>query len=469
MKIALVIPKVSNMAIVPNLGMGYLAASLLRSGFYVEIFHCARDNLKPREVAQKIQADRIDVIGIQSLSFFHNKAVETAKWIKYLAPNSIVVTGGPHASGVREIALDENSEFDYGFAGEAEIGFTEFIKQIEGGELFPETIPGLIWRNDNHILSNEIQVVRNLDKLPMPPWDMMNPWNYPQQAHGMFPPDFPVAPLIFSRGCNHNCAYCATRSISGPGIRYRSFENTMDEIKYIYNEFRVRTFAFLDQNITASKKKILSLCNAIAEFNLDIKWYCPNGVRLDSLDDEVLEIMRATGCTSLTVGIETASNNSLEAMNREKFEGELREKINLIRKHRIKVTGNFIIGLPNETFRDFRNTILQAVKLPLNRAQYAFFVPFPGTRLFKEYFPDQKQVDISWSAFDVTMPTFIKTASKSLSWFVMLSAFIFFYIRPGIMFDNIRDIKSASHLRFILSRITKIATDPLKWTIFQEK
>ncbi|MEW5946522.1 MAG: radical SAM protein [bacterium] len=469
MRIALVIPKVTNMAIVPNLGLGYLAASLLENGFGVEIFHCGRDNLSPRELARKIRDGRFNITGIQSLSFFHDRAAEVSKRIKSTAPGSMIVVGGPHASGVRDGLLTGDGAFDYGFAGEAEIGFTEFVRQAAGGGPSAEDIPGLIWRDGGSVFCNDIKVVRNLDALPMPPWNMMDPNTYPQQAHGMFPPDFPVAPMIFSRGCNYNCAFCASRAISGAGIRYRSVENTMREIEYIYNELRISAIAFLDQNPAASRKNILQLCAAIAGSDMKIKWYCPNGVRLDSLDGDVLEIMRAAGCVSLTVGIESASEESLKAVNREPVSDEIRHKLALIRKHRIKVTGNFIIGLPNETLRDFKNIILKAVRLPLNRVQYAFFVPFPGTALFKAYFPDPEHADIDWSTFDVTMPSHVRTVPKALAWFVMMTAFALFYIRPGIMLDNIRDIKSAGHLRFILSRILKIASDPVKWMIRRKK
>lgn len=463
MKVALVIPRVSNMAVIPSLGLGYLAGMMRQSGVEFKLFHCGKDKLGTHEIVGLLDAGRFDIAGIQSLTYFHRKAVDIAKGVKARRPSTLVVTGGAHASGVREMALAEEPSFDFGFAGEAETGFTEFIKQVGGGNMSPENIPGLIWRDGGRCVSNNIQSTRDLDSLPMPPWDLINPKSYPHQAYGIFPPGFPVAPVIFSRGCNYNCSFCAGRSISGPGVRYRSVENMMDEITYLHNELRINTFAFLDQNITANKVSIMNLCAALIKAGMGLKWYCPNGVHLDSLDDEILGAMRAAGCESLTVGVESASEKSLAALNRAPALDNLRHRIDSIKKHGIKVTGNFIIGLPDEHLRDFNKTIATSLRLNLDRAQFAFFVPFPGTSLFSKYFPSPEPGSVNWDAFDINVPAFVKNVPAFTAWIAVLSALVFFYLRPGVMYKNIRDLKSPGHIYFILARISVIPMNMMKW------
>jgi len=455
MKVALVFPRETNMATVPNLGLGYLSAVISREGFENRIYHCAKERLDPAGLAASLLEFRPDVVGLQSYSFFHNKARRAAAVVKSSLPDAKIVIGGPHASGLPHSVLSEEPAFDFGFSGEAEIGFPALLRLLTGDGTDERTIPGLIWRDGGTINANPQQSVKDLDLLPFPAWDKMDVKGYPHHAHGVFAPGFPVVPMAYSRGCNYNCSYCAARTISGPGVRYRSPENMIKEIEYVYCELGVKVASFVDQNLTANREAAMRLCYGLIKSGFNLKWYCPNGVYLDSLDDELLEKMSAAGCESIAVGIESASSGSLKSLGRKALDlKDVREKLLMIKKRGIGVTGNFMFGLPGEDEKDFRNTFSAALKLPLDRAQFAFFAPFPGTRFFSDRFPDSTA---DWDDFNVIAPNFIAAPLRNKARLLMVSAFLFFYARPAVFWRNLREIRSARHAAFVLSKIINIA------------
>jgi radical SAM superfamily enzyme YgiQ (UPF0313 family) len=273
--------------------------------------------------------------------------------------------------------------------------------------------------------------------------------------HGGFTKASPVGQLMTTRGCPYGCNYCAARLIHGRKIRCRSPESIVEEIEYLINVQRVREIHIEDDNFTENKDHVFDLCTKIRERNIRMPFALPNGVRLDRLDDEILQELQATGFYMFFLGIESGSQATLKRMNKALDLGKVKETISRIRKYDFQIKGYFIIGYPGETKEDIRQTIDYARSLDLDRAYFTMFIPLPGSVIFNDLEKAGK-IDIhkfQWTNFYTkgkTTPPFIPEGmtSDELEAYSHL-AYRLFYLRPNILLKMLKDQRITSFHHFL--------------------
>jgi radical SAM superfamily enzyme YgiQ (UPF0313 family) len=177
---------------------------------------------------------------------------------------------------------------------------------------------------------------------------------------------------------------------------------------------------------------------------MDVVWACPNGVRIDALDEGLLRVMKKSGCYLLAFGIESGSQMILDRMAKRLSLGIIADKLELVKKAGIETWGFFIIGLPGETEISVQETIALAKKLPLDRAQFCRFAPLPGTSIFIEWTKDMDLSEIDWPNLNYSGKGVYNTEGLSSQRLASLQkqAFREFYLRPLIL------IKILTKLRF---------------------
>ena len=231
----------------------------------------------------------------------------------------------------------------------------------------------------------------------------------------------------------------------------------MEEIRLLHNRYGIREIHIEDDNFTFDKNFVKEFCAQLKNSGLKISWTCPNGIRLDTLDEELLLVMKDAGFYSLSVGIESGSDKILEQMKKNITKEQIREKINLIKKCGLDVSGFFILGYPTENREDILATINFAIELGLKRAGFSLFKPFPGTEITRKLVEkgELKQMsDEDWARFVLSdavyaPPGFTRKQMKK----IRREALLRFYLRPAIMFNFIRNIKNLKHLKVVLVRI----------------
>ncbi|MBU1627071.1 B12-binding domain-containing radical SAM protein, partial [bacterium] len=390
-----------------------------------------------------------------------SSAKNVLKMSKEMFPDVTKVIGGPHVSGDFKEVLNDLPEADFGFRGEAEIGIHGLIKHIESpGEIKLEDVQGLIYRNNGDIKYNERGVVSDLDELGIPDWDVINPREHPAGPQGTFTKRIPTAPIITTRGCPYPCTYCSASLNMGRKLRKRSAKGVVDEIELLNKKYGVEEIHISDDNFSLDRKRTMDICEMILDRNLDICWSVTNGVRLDSLDAELLKKMEKSGCYSFSVGIESGSPRIVKLMRRQVKVETIEEKMWLIKKAtKIRVTGFFIMGYPTETLDELKMSLALSLKLPLSRGQYSNFIPLPGTQAFNFLIEsgEIKRSEIEWDSFQLYRNTYYpKTmTNRQLRRFIAKS-FLRFYLRPGIIWGVIREINSFTQLRFVFRRVLDI-------------
>ncbi|MCX5867903.1 MAG: radical SAM protein [Proteobacteria bacterium] len=492
MRVLLVKPQSNSDSIQPILGLGYLAAQLKKNQ-EVKILDCIKEKLPPSKFKRFIYDYNPEVVGIQSLTTDLKLVNDYLATIKKFNSNIITIIGGPHPSSAGAAALLDFPQADFAFQGEAEIGFPQLLDKLrvqgfqgsrvqetedrvqssnlenknpqsairssrdpsrDNPQFFSE-IPGLIYRNQDGIQANPPLFIDNLDALGFPAWDLLKPQKYPPAPHGGFYRQFPVAPINISRGCPFSCAFCSAKKISGEKIRYRTVENVLAEIRLLSSKFNIREIHIIDDNFTYNREYVFQFCHSLNQNGQRITWTCPNGVRADTLDKEMLTVMKKSGCYALSIGIESGSDSILNYINKNISTNLIREKINLIRDTGIEVIGFFVLGFPPESREDLRQTVRFSLDLGLKRAQYILFHPFPGSPIYAGLNPRLIKAGNpqgSTYADPVLAPNGISL--PELKNFQRM-AFLKFYLRPRSLFNLIADIKSPKHLYYLIRRMKR--------------
>ncbi|MBL7158813.1 MAG: B12-binding domain-containing radical SAM protein [Candidatus Omnitrophica bacterium] len=439
----------------PALGLGYLASSA-RDRHDVRILDCVKEKIRPSAFEAALDEIKPDVAGFQCYTYdLHN-----LKGMLSSCKNRNIKTvlGGPHPTSVPLETMEFfGNELDYLFQGEAERGFAKLLDMLEGdANINLNDIEGLLWRKEGRVFSNPRFFEENIDNLGIPAWDLIKPETYPEAQHGAFFKKFPIAPIITTRGCPFSCTFCAGNLISGKRLRKRSVSHILGEMEALYNSRGIREFHIIDDNFTLDRAFAKSLLKAVKESSMNVSLSVPNGIRVDTLDDELLELMKSAGLYLISLGIESGSDRVLKLMKKNTTVEGIRKSVVLIRKHGIEVAGFFILGFPGETKEDIEKTIRFSLELDLIRANFFTYLPFPGTESYNNLKREGRLDEVNLKRFYFMNATFVPEGlDKNTLKRLQRKAFLGFFLRPGIFLKNIREIKSPRHFKFLFMRFLR--------------
>lgn len=460
MKVLLVLPYSRAYQITPDLGLGYLASVLDKRGHSIDILDCVNKRITNPGLLEYIKDKRFDAVGFKVFTKDISTVKVASQMIKEYNHHIYTIAGGPHPSCAPRETLKEIKDLDFCFYSDGEIGLGQLIDILEDGKPSSQRlkdIPNLAWRDGGDININESRLVEELDSLAFPLWRLIDPRDYPPAPQGFMLKSFPTAPIIATRGCPFECTFCCGWRMGGKRIRYRSPDNLIDEIRYMHENFSVSEVHFEDDNFTLKKEYVIEVCKAIKQLDFKLHWALPQGVRLNTLDEELLHIMKEAGCYSFSLGIESGSQKILNDMKKRQDLKEIKEKVELIGKVGINSLGFFIIGYPTETLNDVKATVSFANSLPLNYASYNIFKPYPGTEIYDILQRENRLGDLDWSTFDYDKVSWDKgnfshSKLKKLQSYATLS----FYLRPGILFRFLSRIRTWGQIMFLVRRIFSV-------------
>jgi radical SAM superfamily enzyme YgiQ (UPF0313 family) len=325
---------------------------------------------------------------------------------------------------------------DFVFVGEGEIGFPKFLEELER-EKSLERVPGLAWMSNGKLRINTGAQEENLDSLGLPAWDLIMPESYPFSPHGVVCKKFPIAPIMATRGCPYKCTFCST---AGSKLRKRSKELILEEVKLLYDRHGIREFHMVDDNFTMDMVYAKDFLKALIELNLGASWATPNGVRLDRLDREIIELMKEAGFYSLSVGIESGSERIRAKMNKGSSLNKIREQLKMVDQvGGIDMTGFFILGFPGETYEDIEQTLRFSRELQLQRATFHAFIPLPGAMVWREMEASDELGRVDWERYFFWAGAYVPQGltRKELK-HLHRKAFLLFYLRPRIILENMK-------------------------------
>lgn len=453
--------------VAPNLGLGYIASSLKADGHKVEIIDSGRLKITYDAFEKYMQNNRFDMVGFQLYTYQLNSVNRLSSIVKKISPQTIVVVGGPHPSCEPVHTLKYLASVDFAISKEGERAISKLMKlppdMLKCDDRLGQ-IENLTFRGAEGIRSNVTFFEEDLDNIAFPEWSLIDPNKYPNSPHGTFTKNLPAAPISLTRGCPFNCDFCGGFSVMGKKIRRRSISNIMQEVELLCSKYGVKELHIEDDNFSLKKEFVIDFCNALLQSGLNVSWSCPNGIRLDSLDKEMLVAMEKAGCYSVGVGIESGDDVVLKKIGKNLTCKQIAEKITLIKKNTsIKITGFFLIGHPAEGIKEIKKTIKFSKELPIDKAAFCTLIPLPGTRIFNEWLEDRKITldQINWDTyFGYSYKSGISKVNEGTLKNLHRYAIISFYLRPRIILGLIQEIKSLDQLKSIVSRALSI----MPWT-----
>ena len=358
--------------IVPPLGLLYLAAMLEKESINVAVLDAFALRMSWDKFESELRTLQPDIIGISSMTpviDVYKKAVQIArKYCKY------IIMGGPHISAYRSKIFIDIPEVDYAIAGEAEYTFISFFENLKQNNFRAiSKIPGIISRD---YCSAEIPTVEDVNSLPFPARHLtpFKKYSYSLSKYE------PVFTMMTSRGCPYQCIFC-DKTVSGSKYRPRSPENVTAEIEHLVSNYNAKSIIIYDDLFTIDKKRTIEICKQIINKKLNIEWKCEG--RVDRIDDEMLEWMKKAGCSMIAYGVESGNIESLKFLKKSFTPEQIQNAFQLTRKHKIKALAYFILGIPNESYKEALKSIDFAINIKPDYIQFSLLSPTYGTELYK--------------------------------------------------------------------------------------
>ena len=185
-----------------------------------------------------------------------------------------------------------------------------------------------------------------------------------------------------SRGCPYECTFCASAAIWKRRIRYRSVDDIIAELKSLKNKYGLTEFVFMDDTFTIHRKRVKEFCEELIREDMGLKWRCSS--RADFVNVQILNLLKRSGCTGISVGVESGSDRILRLMKKGVTVENIRRAAKLIKKHGFDFIALFVVGLPYEPADDIRKTIDIIKEIKPDSMNLSTFFPYPGTEAHVE-------------------------------------------------------------------------------------
>jgi radical SAM superfamily enzyme YgiQ (UPF0313 family)/glycosyltransferase involved in cell wall biosynthesis len=329
-----------------------------------------RDHFVWKEIDRTIQKFNPDVIGITTMTSKYPMALRMAEMAKSINRDIRVVIGGHHSS-IFGPKLVQDANIDFAVIGEGEMTFLELINQLCDPRPDFSRINGLIYKEGARIVTNNPrELLSNLDVLPIADRELMINEGYVSENN-----------IMASRGCPFNCSYCGAHVIWKRRVRRRSVPNIIREIEYLFQRGPSRNVNFWDDTFTGDRRYVVELMTALKKFN-GLTFSCIT--RLDVIDRETLDQLKAAGCSVILFGIESGSNEILRKIDKKMTSEMIQQKTELVNAAGIPWLGFFIMGYPGETKEQVLETLAFMKNLDPSYAEINIFNPLPGTKIWDE-------------------------------------------------------------------------------------
>ncbi len=338
-----------------------------------------------------IYDDGFNYLTKMCLTNMRQAAFEMSKMAKLLGCTVIVASSDATDHYEKYLA----NSADFVIRGEGEETLKELIMALERRSDL-SSVAGIAFRKSGATMVTAARpVIRDLDSLPMPAWDLVDVSTYRKiwrRHHGFFSLN-----IATTRGCPFKCNWCA-KPIYGNRYNSRSPEQVITEIKWLIDSYQPDHFWICDDIFGLKPGWVHQFKSLVVREGLQFRYKIQSRVDL-LLEPEVIESLAASGAETVWVGAESGSQKILDAMDKGTTIRQIREATKLLKMNNIRVAFFLQFGYLGETREDIEKTINMVLELLPDEVGISVSYPLPGTK-FYEKVKDQLGEKVNWSDSD---------------------------------------------------------------------
>lgn len=367
----------------PPIGIMSLSSVLKRAGHECVMFDQANPETPDETIIEEILRLRPDLVGLSFLSTTsYPYAKILARQIRATDAKVKIAFGGVFASLNAPLVKMQVPEVDFVCRGDGEQLILDLLERLDD----PGEVLGVTWQKDGKVQHNANRPLeRNLDQWPFPDHESL-----PLDFIESMPLDVPCVfslerftTIQTSRGCPWPCVFCDIPIFNEGKWRSRSPAHVIAEFKHLQEQGYGAVY-FVDDHFLLQPKRISAICDGIAEHDIRIQWGCEG--RVDSVCMDLFPAMAKAHCRTLMFGIESGSQRMLDRLKKEQTLEEVKTAVANAKRSGIEIVhGFFVVGIPDETDVDLRQTFKFASELPIDTFGFNRLCVYRGTPLWHEY------------------------------------------------------------------------------------
>lgn len=316
-----------------------------------------------------------------------------AKEIRKLKPELPLIWGGYHPTALPEETL-KNENADIVIRGYGEIVFPKIIGRLANHQDIGDLL-GVSFKKNGKIFHNQDGEVPDLNSLPILPYHLFNVEEFFKNTGSR------TLHYISSRGCPHQCGFCADFAVYKRKWNPLSSERVLRDLEFLKKRYNFGAVRFFDSNLFVDEQRIKEICQGVLEKKLNFQWFKCNGDAsiLSRYKEETLELMSGAGVSNILIGMESGYAPALECISKRASVQENLETVKKLHRFDISIGFSLIFGFPydlpegrmeEEHFKELKATMQAIADFSQDYIAgdyYLFFIftPYPGVSLTARY------------------------------------------------------------------------------------
>ncbi|MBN1456722.1 MAG: B12-binding domain-containing radical SAM protein [Sedimentisphaerales bacterium] len=362
-------------------GLLYVGTVLKKNGHDVRLVDCSVEpdykNILDKEIKDT------DILGVYAMSVHIKLLLPELRRLKQINENIKIIWGGPHAILFPEQTA-KSPLADIVVKGEGENVMLEIVKGYENGTPDLHNIKGVAFEENGQVFSNPYADYVDLSTIPFLDWSLVKKEVFDVIKNS-------IIRVQASRGCPYKCAFCINVLTNNRKMRYRPAEKVLDEIEYLYNEYKIKRVAFRDELFMSNRQQVRDIAQGLIDRNIKITWVANprcEYFNASRIDDDYLKLLADSGCTKLQCGGESGSERILKMLHKQITVEDILNFVRRAKKFNINCLVAFMTGLPTETQEEQLQTMrlirdilrIQPDAVINGPANYR---PYPGGELYE--------------------------------------------------------------------------------------